>query len=111
MLDIHFGIRREDIDAFDRILTREFPEISVETDLNNWNTWEPFADAVEEARDVLHVVIATMTPMIILNYMVSRMGIFLSPLEDPESAFNQRFMIVTDHGKWNQYYVELSYPE
>jgi len=110
MLDIHFGVRAEDFDAFKRIIEREFEGVEVSTNNQDWNTWAPFTEEPKD-EDILHVTISTLIPRSLSNYLIGRMGVFLNPLSDIESAFYNRFLITTDHEHWNQYFVELSYPE
>lgn len=114
-LDIHLGVRREDTLAFQRLLTRELDNHTVKSKDDNWHTWEPF-DAKELAeeemqQEIVHLYIETLTPMVTLNFLVSRLGIFLNAINDEKSAFFGRMLIVTDHDNWTQYYVELSYPD
>ena len=116
MLDIHVGIRAEDVDGFQRILAREFEPgfLEVAVDKREWNTWGPHkvqkSDDVREG-DILAVTMTTQSPMVVINYLVVKLGVFLNALDDPDSGFHGRFIIVTDHAIWNQYYLELCYPD
>jgi hypothetical protein len=113
MLDIHVGIRRDEVKAFKRIMQKQFNQHqSIVVGQDRWEDWTAhWSEELWDDDDILHVVISTDLPMVTLQFLVQVMMVFLNEMTREDTGFEGRYIIVTDHEKWNQYYVELSYPE
>lgn len=115
-LMIHVGIRREEIPIFSRYVKEELHCSVLDAwergiNRNDWNTWAEFEVTKEHSEDIVHMTIETLTPIVIINWLVNRAGIFIHKLEDEKSVLHGRSIIVTDSRHWNEFYVELNYPD
>lgn len=113
MLDIHVGVRRDELKPFKRILDKQFERrLKLSSMEDRWENWaEHWGDDLMEEDDIIHVVITTDIPMNTLQFLVAVMMVFLNDITDDDNSFVGKFIIVTDHGDWISFYHELSYPE
>lgn len=106
-LTIHLGIRSAELDAFIAQTTRLLPEPLQLICLDD--PWGPDLSPEEvgtaSGGDALHIQIETMTPMVILNLLVSRFETFLVPMDDGTR------LVVSDTHDTRALYQELTYPD
>lgn len=104
-LDIHLGVRSSEVDTLRNQIVRMVPVgidfVEVESAWRSDFT-ETFLD------EVVHLVITTMTPIVILNFLSSRFDTFLVPMSGQE--YDGVKLYVTDRGG-EQEYIELRYPD
>lgn len=103
-VNIEFGVRDSEYPTFMNIITRLIP-MDLTLIASNLR-WVKFPNETDEP--VQHVIIETLAPMVLLNFIASNMGIFLVARED--EGYEGVQMIVTDKSYPHGEYVELRYP-
>ncbi len=114
MLDVHVGVRRDELKPFGRILTKRFGEdhVILSTMEDRWENWgKRWPDDQTDPEDIIHVIITTNVPMNLLNFLVHGMMVFLDEITDEDNPLVGKFILVTDAEQWASFYHELSYPE
>jgi len=113
MLDIHVGVRRDELKPFKRILDKQFPKmLFFSTMEDRWEDWgATWSDENADDDDIIHIIISTMGPMMLIQFLVKVMMVFLNDITDDASGFFGKLVIVTDHTVWSSFYHELSFPE
>lgn len=113
MLDIHVGVRRDALRPFKRILDETFEKRNILSTMEDrWEAWAThWSDEQAEDEDIIHVIVSSEVPMSTLQFLVSNMLVFLNEITDEDNPFVGRYILVTDHDKWTNFYHELMYPE
>lgn len=113
MLMIHIGVRRDELEVFekqlDRFATRNelLPLIPI-SDYDSWEEWgEPLSGALSVQKDqTVHVTMTTMHPGRDIHILANQFEEFLVPMNEITKWPNLRAAL-TDASDWSQEYEEF----
>jgi hypothetical protein len=106
MLAIHFGIRESEVAVFKGQISRM---VSEPLEIRTWaEAWDAGNDPEFILEPTTHVVLTTMTPMVLLNFIAGNFSNFLVP--HAAENLDGVLMFVTDSEEWTSEYLELRYP-
>jgi hypothetical protein len=118
-LTIHFGIRQNEMPAFQQQFMRliENSPFTPQSNGDDWFNWgrQPYHEDPDDIiEQPLHVYIETRTPMVLLNFLVEHFRNFFVPMNG--EGYDGVCVIVTDSyetvsdGKPFDEYLELRWP-